>query len=183
MNSRLLLTVAAAAALALPAGAQTRYTRDQAVRTCQDDIRQQATDRFGSDHINFQRLTTGASGWIAGSIRVGDGPDAELHKFSCSANFNTGYVRSARIEGAPSGYAGRDVTASAMDRCRGAVSDRIRDQGYAGVQINSLNMAPDGDRVRGFAQAQGNDRQQSFRFSCSVDPASGALRGVDLQVR
>lgn len=180
MNSRLLLTFIAAAALALPASAQMR---NRAVRGCEDNVRQQAINRFGTDDISFQRLNTGRD-WVGGMVRIGEPGNVELHHFSCSVNFDNGYVRSARIEGATSsGEASRDVMAGAMDSCRAAVSDRIQDQGYFDVRINSMNLDRDGDRVSGSARAQTQYHPETFSFSCQLDPSSGAVSSVNLMRR
>ena len=181
MSSRLLLTFVAGAALALPAGAQTLYTRSEALQNCQNNIRQQAMDRFGTSDLSFQQLNTNArSGWIGGTLRVGTADGTELQRFSCSANFDTGYVRSARLEGAPTGNAGRDISAAAMDNCRAAIADRIRDDGYYDVRINSLNLNRAGDSASGFARAQGVNHPESFSFSCMLDPGSGIVQTTNL---
>ena len=189
MNSRLLLTLVAGAALALPAGAQMR--QDQAVRTCQDNIRSRAVDQFGTDDLRFNQISSNRNGWISGTLLVGEGPNAEAHRFSCSVNMYNGYIRSARIQGAPEAYnngyggqrygeAGRDMMAGSMDSCRSIVADKIQDQGYFDVRINSMNLDRDGDRISGSARAQGQDHPEGFSFSCQLDPNTGAVRATNL---
>lgn len=194
MKSRLLLSCIAGAALALPASAQTQM-QDRAVRVCQDNIRNRAMNQFGTDEIRFDQINTNRSGWINGMVRVGEGQGAQEHRFSCSVNFDNGYVRSARIENEPVAYAnrenreqrygeaGRDRVAAGVDGCRAVVADRIRDQGYRDIRINSLNADPDGDRISGFARADGMDHPESFSFSCMLDPDTGAVRSTNVTRR
>jgi hypothetical protein len=159
-------------------------------RLCQDNIRQKAIDQFGTSNVRFDQINTNRNGWVSGMLRVGGGPSAMEHRFSCSVNLSTGYVRSARIENEVAGTgrqgygeAGRDMVAAGMDRCRTAISDRIRDQGFWNVRIGDMNRNQDGDRVTGFARAEGSNHPQSFDFSCSLDRDTGSLQGTSLTRR
>lgn len=189
MNSRLLLTLIAGAALTIPASAQMR-DQDRAVRGCQDNIRARAMSQFHTDDVQFQDVRTGQN-WVGGSVLVGEGQNASVHHFSCSTN-DRGWVRSARIEGAPLAYnqgqrygeAGRDMNAAAMDSCRSMVADRIRDQGDWDVRVNSIRVDPDGDHIVGFAQADGRYQpRESFRFSCRLDRNTGMVQSTDVTRR
>jgi hypothetical protein len=164
--------------------------QDRGARLCQDNVRQRAIDQFGTSNIRFDQINTTRNGLVSGMVRIGGGPDSEAHHFSCSVNLDTGNVRYARIEnevaytGRPgSGEAGRDVVAAGMDRCRSMIADRIRGQGYWNVRINEVTRNPVGDRVSGSAQADGQDRPQSFGFSCALDQDTGAVRGTSLTRR
>ena len=193
MNSRLLLTLVAGAALAVPAGAQMR---DRAVRMCRDGVRQRAVDQFGTNDIRFDQVNTNnglLGGTVDGTVRIGEGPNALDHHFSCSVSFLSGSVRSLRIENEPVAYnngprerygeAGRDMTAAGMDGCRAAVADRIRDQGFWDVRINSINMDPDGDHVTGMARADGQYHPEQFSFSCALNPDTGLVRSTSVTRR
>jgi hypothetical protein len=163
---------------------------DDSARLCQDNIRQRAIDQFGTRNIRFDQINTNRNGWVSGMLRVGGGPGATEYRFSCSVNLDTGYVRSARIEnqvagaGRPGyGEAGRDVVAAGMDQCRAAIADRIRGQGFWNVRISDMNRNVDGDRVSGFARADGQDHPQSFGFSCSLDRDTGRVQGTSVTRR
>ncbi len=79
------------------------FTREQAVRVCQEAVREQAADRFGVRDLAFRRTALddrpGRNDWVIGTFegrrRRGR---SELFEFSCSVNFDTGRVRSAQID-------------------------------------------------------------------------------------
>jgi len=154
-----------------------RFGPQQAVNVCRDAIRQQAMDRFGTQDVNFGRINMddnpGRRDWVVGTIDVRRGWRDEQHSFSCSVDFDSGRVRSARIEAPNQGYAGRDIEARQMDTCRGAVRDKI---GSNRVDIRQMHVDPDGDMVRGSAFA----RDRAFSFTCRVDPQSGSVRDVNV---
>ncbi len=189
MRSRFLLSCLAAAAFAFPAAAQMRV-QDRGARLCQDNIRQRAMDQFGTNNLRFDQITTTRDGLVSGMVRIGGGPAAQAHRFSCSVNLDTGFVRSARIGSEIAstgrggyGEAGRDAVAAGMDRCSSLMVNRIRDQGYWNVRINQVTRNDIGNRVSGSAQADGRNRTQSFGFSCSLDPDTGTVRGTSLTRR
>jgi hypothetical protein len=191
MRSRFLLSYLAGVALILPAGAQMRM-QNRAVQNCQDNIRQRAINQFGTGNVRFDEINTSRSGWVSGMVRVGDGMSSTERRFSCAVNMDSGYVRSSRIEGAPVasnqpgqryGEAGRDIEAAGMDGCRATIADRLRGQGYWNIRVKQLNRDPDGNRVTGFARADGQDHPESFSFSCSLDPDSGVVRGTSVSRR
>ena len=83
-----------------------RWTTEEAVRVCQDAVRDQANERFGRGY-EFLRTTIddqpGRNDWVVGTLEVRRGADRrEVYRFSCSVNFDTGLVRSAEIERAES---------------------------------------------------------------------------------
>src|SRR5579871_1363597 len=87
-------------------GPGRRFTIDQAVRVCQDAVRQQAMDRFRTRDprdINFLRTSIddrpGRNDWVIGSLTVRRrfGRD-DIYQFSCSVNFDNGRVRTAQID-------------------------------------------------------------------------------------
>ena len=78
----------------------SRFTAEQAIRVCQDDVRQRALDRFGRSEIVFRKTNIddnpGRNDWVIGTIEVRRGRRSDLFRFSCSVNFENGRVRSAR---------------------------------------------------------------------------------------
>jgi hypothetical protein len=156
-----------------------RFTNDQAINVCRDAVRQQAADRFGTRDVNIGRIriddNPGRNDWVVGNVDVRRGGRDVEYPFSCSVNFDTGRVRTAQIDAPSQGYAGRDAEARGMDKCRDAVSNRIRGR----VDIHDMRMDPDGDLIRGSAWAQG----QSWDFSCRVSPYDGDVRDLNVSPR
>ncbi len=80
----------------------SRFTAEQAIRVCQDEVRQRARDRFGRSDIAFRRINIddnpGRNDWVIGTIEVLRGRRSELFQFSCSVNFDNGRIRSAQID-------------------------------------------------------------------------------------
>ncbi len=84
-------------------GPGRRFTTEHAVELCESSIRQQAEQRFRTRDINFRGTALddnpGRQDWVIGMFDVRRSPGrGETHRFSCSVNFDTGQVRSARIE-------------------------------------------------------------------------------------
>lgn len=79
-----------------------RFTAEQAIRVCQDGVRQQAFDRFGRANIVFRRTSIddnpGRNDWVIGTIEVRRDRRSDLFQFSCSVNFENGRVRSVQID-------------------------------------------------------------------------------------
>src|SRR5205823_3151066 len=76
-----------------------RFTTDQAVRVCQDAVRQQAGDRFRTGNVAFRRTNIddnpGRQDFVTGVFDIRRGYDRdETYNYSCSVNFDTGEVRS-----------------------------------------------------------------------------------------
>ena len=80
----------------------SRFTAEQAIRVCQDGVRQQAFDRFGRADVVFRRTNIddnpGRNDWVIGTIEVRRGRRSDLFQFSCSVNFENGRVRSVQID-------------------------------------------------------------------------------------
>jgi hypothetical protein len=81
----------------------SRFTTDQAIRVCQDAVRDQAADRFHVRDIDFRRTTIddnpGRNDWVIGTFDIRRGNNrVDTYRFSCSVNFDTGRVRSADIQ-------------------------------------------------------------------------------------
>jgi hypothetical protein len=84
-----------------PGGAR-RYTTAQAVRICQDAVREQASERFYRANISFRSTqlddNPGRRDWIVGGLDVRSRGRTETYRFSCSVDFDRGTVRSANID-------------------------------------------------------------------------------------
>jgi hypothetical protein len=159
----------------------------QAIQVCRDAIRQEASNRFRTNDVNFRRINVddnpGRRVWVVGTIEVRNGRRDEQYPFSCSVNLDNGRVREARIElpgggDRNRGSASRDVAAREMDSCRSAVLDRL---GGSRIEFGQMQIEDryGNDVVRGVA----SERGRSWEFSCSVNPYSGSVRDVDLRRR
>jgi len=86
-------------------GPDRRFTTDQAIRACQDWVRDQAGQRLGPARIDFRRTymddNPGRNDWVLGTFaaqsRYGR---QDFYRFSCSVDFETGRVRSADFRAA-----------------------------------------------------------------------------------
>jgi hypothetical protein len=83
-------------------GPRGRFSQDDAVRSCQDAVRQQVSQRFDPRSVVFRRVQTddnpGRRDTVAGvfDVRRGNGRD-EAYRFSCSVDFNSGRVWNAQV--------------------------------------------------------------------------------------
>jgi len=176
----------------------SRFSTDEAIRVCQDAVRQQAYDRFRTSDIAFRKTVLddnpGRQDWVTGLFDTRRGYDRdETYNFSCSVNFDTGEVRSAQIDPIERdrympGYGdARSSSAKlAMDSCERAVEDNIRQKGYQHVDFLSINVDDRpgrSDGILGTARADVRSRSDSFTFSCSVDLRDGDVRSVDVRRR
>jgi len=85
-----------------------------------------------------------------------------------------------------SGEADRStVDDDAIQSCRTAVENRIRNDGYRYVRFGSIGMDDRGisDRVSGTASATSPYRTSSFDFNCRVNTTDGQVRSVDVTSR
>ena len=175
-------------------GPGRRWTTDQAVHGCQDAVRQQAGGRFNIRDVDFLATklddNPGRNDWVIGTLAVrrGDGR-RDVYRFSCSVNFDSGQVRSARIE--PAAEAGgrdgdrRSGPDRAMDNCRHGVEDRLRGDGFDRIDFRTIR-ADDrpnrNDWIVGTVRAEGRGgRADFYEFSCSVSLRDGDLRSVDVR--
>ncbi len=170
-----------------------RVSYDQAVSMCQDAVRQQAAQRFGTADIAFRRTALndgpGRQDAVTGifDVRTRNGRD-EAYRFSCSVNFENGQVRSANIESMNGGGAyapgnlGATPTRQAIDACQRAVEQRVRRDGYRSVEFGPMNVddrSGRNDQIVGSATAQGDP----FDFTCNMNAGSGVVRSVDIRGR
>jgi hypothetical protein len=171
-------------------GAGRRYTTEQAVRVCQDSVRQQAGGRFRQSAVEFLKTSLddspGRNDWVVGTLAVRRGERREIYRFSCSVNFDTGQVRSAEIQEVAERDDrdrgdGRD---RAMANCRRAVEDRMHNDGFNRIEFRSINIDDRpgrNDWIVGSVRAEGRNSAEFRDFSCSVDMRGGEVRSVDVR--
>jgi hypothetical protein len=176
-----------------------RFTTDQAVEVCQNAVRQQTSNRYRTNDVNFRQThiddAPGRGDWVIGTLEARHpGMPDQILKFSCSVDFGTGQVRSAQvdplyIEGGPgAGPAGGrpGVNPMAMQNCRRAVEDRVHRDGYHDLAFG--NIRPDdrpgrADWIVGDFQAVGPYGPENLRFSCNVEMRDGDVRSIDVTTR
>ena len=174
--------------------APRRFTAEEAVRVCQDYVRQQAADRFHTDDMHFRRIAIddnpGRNDWVVGVLDVRRFGREEAYRFSCSVNFDTGRVRSADIqpfeERRDDDRRGPPATAQALQNCQRAAEDRMHHDGYHRIEFGSVNVdnrPGRNDWVTGQLRAEGQYGRDSFEFSCSVNLDTGDVRSVDVRRR
>jgi hypothetical protein len=169
-----------------------RWGRDEAVRGCQDAVRQQAAQQYGGRRIEFLEGQIddqpGRNDWVVGRINVFGGGRPEEMRYSCSVDFQSGRVRSASVEPMDGGYR-RDSGAGsdrAIGTCQRAAEDRMRRDGYNRVEFTSTRIDDQpgrNDWVIGTARAYRGPNFESFAFSCRVDLRDGDVRSVDVRRR
>ncbi|HXS93140.1 MAG TPA: hypothetical protein VN736_00965 [Candidatus Limnocylindrales bacterium] len=81
------------------------FGMDEAIRVCQDAVKDQAVQRFGRADIHFHGTRIddrpGRNDVVSGTLDVHRGPREERFGFSCSVNFDNGRVRSADLDRRP----------------------------------------------------------------------------------
>lgn len=164
-----------------------RYSADDAVRGCQEMVRQQAMERLRTRDIQFRRTAMddnpGRNDYVVGTLAVRRGPREEMYNFSCSVDFANGRVRSAQIDPL---VEQRGNPRRAIENCQRSVEDRLRRDGYDRVSIESINAdnrPGRNDWVMGSAVGDRRNRSERFQFNCSVDMGSGDVRSVDVRPR
>lgn len=175
-----------------------QFSTDDAVRACQDAVRQQAAERFNTSNVEFQTVATednrGARDVVRGTFafRRGSYGRDEIHQFSCSVNFDTGQVRSVQIDASQDGrYAPgydnrRGSSNQAIQQCERAVQDRLRRDGYDSVEFESMHTddrSGRNDVMVGNARASRGNGFDTFEFYCSLDLNYGNVRSVDVRRR
>jgi hypothetical protein len=81
------------------------FGTQEAVRVCEQAVLNQATRRFHTKNIHFQRTNLddrpGRNDWVTGTVDIHRGPRDERYGFACSVNFDNGQVRSAELDPRP----------------------------------------------------------------------------------
>jgi hypothetical protein len=84
------------------------FNTDEAIDMCRNVIADQARQRFGTNDIHFLRTriddNPGRNDWVVGTIDVHPTRPGQVFDFSCSVNFESGRIRSARIDERPRGW-------------------------------------------------------------------------------
>jgi hypothetical protein len=183
-----------------------RISTDEAIRVCQDNVRQQAAQRFNTSNVEFRRTIVednpGRRDVVGGSFVIRDSSNGgynrqAAHQFSCTMNLTSGRVQSVQIDqqqlpgayeqrGASNGqggyYGDRVVDTAAARSCEQAVSDRIRRDGYQRFSFGPMNME-NGWNVVGSVTADRRNASDSFNFACQMNGNSGRVRSVQVTRR
>jgi hypothetical protein len=172
------------------------FTADQALRICQDSVRDKARGDYGFRDIEFTNVAAdnnpGRHDWVVGSFRGERERSREQFNFSCAVDFDSGRVRNVEINRAGGGGSDRPGPppgafsgAQAIRVCQDAVTDRIRSQGF--TDVNFLSTRADDnpgrhDWVVGQVRGRRGDGDRAiFDFSCSVDFGTGRVRSIDVR--
>ncbi|HEV2687436.1 MAG TPA: hypothetical protein VGV35_02745 [Bryobacteraceae bacterium] len=176
-----------------------QFTQQDALRVCQNSVREQAMERFHTGNLQFR--TTAATNpdrpdWISGTLQIqGDYGRDDWYQFGCSVDYDTGRVRNTQIDPMEPPRGGRElgrypgsnaVNGPATQSCERAATQRLRRDGYTGIQFGAIRVEdrPGGsDVVLGDLTANGQYGVESFSFSCSVRLESGEVRSVDVTRR
>ena len=139
----------------------------------------------------------GRQDWVMGMFDVRRSPGrGETYRFSCSVNFDTGQVRSAQIGamerfaggGRSGGGPGRFTTQQAVQVCESSIRQQA-EQRFRTDSINFRGTALDNnpgrqDWVMGmFDVRRSPGRDETYRFSCSVNFDTGQVRSAQIGVR
>lgn len=165
---------------------------NDAVRACQDAVRERANQQYGLRDIDFRSLNAednpGRNDSILGSFDVRRGNYRDTYRFSCALDLANGRIRGVDISqgrGAATAarYAGGDNATSA---CQRAAEQRIQRDGYRNVQFGWLNTDNRrNDWIAGTAMAQrgNNGRSYDFDIGCSVNLNNSTIRSVQANRR
>ncbi len=179
------------AAIVVPAGAQ--ISTDNAMGMCMNQVRQDASARFGSSAITFPTMNLtrheGAADHVSGTFVVQGDQGSGTHTFDCSVDLAGANLRSVRIDSPEtanltgSGNSAISTDSKAMDMCRDAVRTKIFDHGYIETNFKSIsidNTSGRSDMVTGQAMGDTAGHENLFGFSCQVDRYTGAVGSVNL---
>jgi hypothetical protein len=199
------ILISGLAAMIIPATAQ--IGTDQAMQICRNEVRQDASVRFGSTDIEFRSTSVkkydGIRDRVEGTFAVpSEGP--KMHMFACSVNLDAGNLRWVRIDSgnvlnSSIGSANRVVSpeaevnasagfaaitdAEAMDTCRDVVRAKVYDHGYIAADFNSMSIKNTPGRdpsVTGTVTGETAGHENVFRFSCEVNRTTGAVKSVEV---
>lgn len=174
-------------------GGERGASGNDAVRSCQDAVRESAKRRYGLRDIDFGNLNAddnpGRNDTIMGSFDVRRGNNRDTYRFSCAIDLANGRVRGVEIsQGRGAAIAGRyrggdDATAA----CQRAAEQRIQRDGYRNVQFSRLdadnNRRNDGIAGTATAQRGNNGRAYDFDIRCSVNLDNGSVRSLQVNRR
>jgi hypothetical protein len=162
---------------------------NDAVRACEDAVRERANRQYGLRDIDFRNLNAddnpGRNDTLMGSFEVRRGNYRDTYHFSCAVDLANGRVRSVDISqgrnaAAADRYAGGD---NALLACQREAEQRLQHDGYRNVRFGWANADNRrNDRIAGTATAQrgNNGRAYDFEISCSVASDNGNIRSVQV---
>jgi hypothetical protein len=164
---------------------------DDAVRVCQEAVREQAMERFRTREVAIDRIAMEGGPdrreFVSGmmSIRGREGR-SEPYRFSCSVDFEGRRVRSVQIDPVEREREGpRAGNDRAIQGCQRSVEARLRQDGFDRIEIRSIRVDDQpgrSDWVVGSVRAMRRDGDESpFEFSCNVDLRDGDVRSVDVR--
>ncbi len=167
------------------------FGSDDAMRVCQDAVRQQAMDRFRTREVAIDRIAMDGGpdrrDFVSGliTVRRPDGRN-EPYRFSCALDFEGRRVRSVQIDPVDRDRDGpRSGNDRAIQGCQRSVEARLRQDGFDRVEIRSIRVDDQpgrNDWVIGSVNATRRDEgESSFEFSCNVDLRAGDVRSVDVR--
>lgn len=186
-----------------------RISTDEAIRVCQDAVRQEAAQRFNTSDIEFRRTSVednrGRRDMVAGIFvtrnnsngndnygrQNGNSGRQNAHRFSCSMNFNNGRLQAVQIDQQQTGGSSAPLSGDrgvssrntqAMRSCERAVQDRVTRDGYQRLTFGQMN-SDSNNRLVGTATANRGNASDSFDFACSVNGNSGTVRSVEVNRR
>lgn len=167
------------------------FDATRVMHQCQDAVRREAAERYNAMDLAFPEARIDDDhDWVRGRIEVTRGPGRQgQYQFACALNRDTGQVRSVRIDPVQGGMnpgAAAPVTGRAMQNCRRAVAERLRNDGYGRVEFGTMNLDARpgrGDWIQGSVKGIHADTSDFFNFSCSVDLRDGDVRSVDVTRR
>jgi hypothetical protein len=183
-------------------GRGRRISTDEAVRVCQDAVREEAAQRFNTSDIEFRNASIednrGPRDIVAGTFVIRNGANANgnygrqnSHRFSCSMNFNNGQLQAVQIDqqqsgGSPSAVYGNRGTPSyntqAMNSCQQAVQARVRRDGYQRMSFGEIN-SDSNNRIVGTVTADRGNESDLLDFACTLNGNSGTVRSVTVNRR
>lgn len=204
MCKALIVLIGLSAAI-VPASA--RVAGEDALRMCRDQIRRDASTRFGSTSIVFRNTnlneTEDADDRVSGTFLAEGNGSSGIHKFDCSVDVDGG-LRFARIDSritrtTPAPTAGGAVPAAAKpegeagytdseltDMCRTAVRSKVYDHGYIRTKFNNISAEKSEGPVyvvSGKATGETGGHDATYEFSCRVNRGTGAVETVELKAR
>jgi hypothetical protein len=170
-----------------------RFFTEDAVRACQEYVRDEAARRFRARDVVFRRTRmddrAGRNDSVIGFFEARQPGRPPLnYRFACSVDFNNGRVRTAEvipIQNGVSGW-GDPVNGRAIEACEVAVEQRLRQQGFRNADFGSASLDDRpgrNDRILGTVSARDRNRPAWFDFMCSVNMRSGTVRTVEVNRR
>lgn len=176
-----------------------RFPGDQGSGSCEDAVRERASQQLNSRDIRFRDSDAGdrrgRDSQMSGTFELRRGNGQDLYRYTCEMDGRSQRVRSVNIVPVNDrGYNrdGRNMRGDSMpdqrimDDCRRAAELRLQRDGYQDVEIGSLNPAETRGRnqsISGSARARRRGQTVDFNFVCPVDARSGNVGVIQLNRR